>query len=85
VVATDVPEGVDGGDHDRAEGQGDHAEVGHGERGVPVHDQGGGDGSDPDKHQERSAECFCGELLDRGGLVEHVHSYRARVVEHHSI
>ena len=79
VVATDVPEGVDGGDHDRAEGQRDHAEIGHRERCIAVDDQGGGHGPDTDEHQERGPDGLCGELLCCGGLVEHLLSFRARV------
>ena len=79
VVAADVPEGVDGGDHDRAEGQRDHAEIGHRERCVAVDDQGGGHGPDTDEHQERGPDGLCGELLCCGGLVEHLLSFRARI------
>ena len=72
VVAADVPERVDGGDDDGAERQGDHPEVGHGERRVAVHDQGGGDRADADEHQEGRPEGLSAEALEQIGLVKHL-------------
>ena len=40
VVAADVTEGVDGGHLNRGEGEGDDAQVGHGEGGRPRDDRG---------------------------------------------
>jgi hypothetical protein len=71
VVATDVPEGVDGGDHDRAEGQGDHPQVGHRERRIAVHDQRGGDRPHPDEHQKRRSNGLSTQALEQIGLVKH--------------
>jgi hypothetical protein len=71
VIASDVPERVDGGDHDRAEGQGDHPQIGHGERRVAVDHQGGGDRAHPDEHQECSPDGFSAQPLEQIRLVKH--------------
>ena len=74
VVATDVPEGVDGGDHDRAERQGDHPQVGHRERRIAVDDQSGGDRPHPDEHQKRRPDGLSTQALEQIGLVKHARS-----------
>src|SRR3954452_11939584 len=70
VVAADMAEGVDGGDDDGAEGQGDHAQVGHRERRVAVHDQRGRDSAHTDEDQERSTDELGREPLSPSVLVE---------------
>src|SRR3954447_2155473 len=71
VVAADMTEGVDGGDDDGAEGQGDHAQVGHGERRVAVDDQRRRDSAHADEDQERSTDELGREPLSPSVLVEH--------------
>src|SRR3954470_14900039 len=71
VVAADMAEGVDGGDDDGAEGQGDHAQVGHRERRVAVDDQRGRDSAHADEDQERCADELRGKPLGPSVLVEH--------------
>ena len=74
VVATDVPEGVDGGDDDGAERQGDHAQIGHRERRVAVDDQRGGHRAHPDEHQKRRSDGLSTQALEQIGLVKHARS-----------
>src|SRR3954470_5635545 len=71
VIAADMAEGVDGGDDDGAEGQGDHAQVGHRERRVAVDDQRGRDSAHADEDQERCADELRGKPLGPSVLVEH--------------
>ena len=69
VVAADVAQRVDGRDHHGGEREGDHAEVGHRERGVAVDDDRCGHRSHSDEHQEGGAERFGGQFLGEGWLV----------------
>jgi hypothetical protein len=69
VITGDVAEGIHGGNDDGAERERDHAEIGHGERRLTVHDQGRGYGTDTDEHQERRPDDLGCELLSQPGLV----------------